>query len=72
MRKPKIALIIDDSSGEKYWTSTGNNFLYRFFSRLRHNGVFNTFVLVHAVTVLFGNFKGLFSAYLLFADLNST
>lgn len=54
IRRPKISLLIDDSSSEKYWSGTVDSPLFRFLSRRRHYNVFNTIINVHAITLLFG------------------
>ena len=70
IRRPKISLILDDVSGMKILSGTNANWFYRFLTRRRHYGVYDTIVNVHSITVLFGQFREIFSAYLLFRDVN--
>lgn len=70
LRRNKVAIILDDTSGEGYWGSTQNNFLYRFMSKKSHYGVFVMIICTHEVSVLYGNFRGLMSGYCLFQKIN--
>jgi hypothetical protein len=70
IRRPKISIILDDSSGMKLWQGTAGNYFYRFLTRRRHYGVYNCLICTHSITVLFGNYREVFSAYLLFRDIN--
>jgi hypothetical protein len=54
IRRPKISICLDDSSGEKIWSGTSCNFFYRFLTQRRHFSVYNVLVNVHSITILFG------------------
>ena len=71
VRMPKISMIIDDSSGLKIWSGTMGNYWYDFLTKRAHYGVYDVIVNCHSITVLFGNFRGIFSSYLLFRDVNA-
>jgi len=64
-------MIIDDASGSKYISgSTLENDLYKFLTQSRHMGVYNLIVNIHAITVLYGRMKEVFTSYLLYQKVN--
>ncbi|CAL5978868.1 Conserved_hypothetical protein [Hexamita inflata] len=70
LRRPKIVLIIDDSSGSKLYQQTANNTFYKLIVQRRHLGIFFIGVSFHSGSNAYKVLKTQMNAILLFRGLS--
>ena len=55
VRRPKIMLLVDDSSGLNFISGhANNNSFYQLLAKRRHIGIFAAVINIHSITLLFG------------------